>query len=339
MALGKTLSLVTSIGALVISGLIVNKLSDDVLDTSAQAVTNAAQNTKTPSSLQNVLAPNLVAQNALTTLKIAFPSRADSTELQRKANDIAKFLSQELKMPVEAIVADDTAAVEGLRANRVDVAFLSSRPALKAEQLANARLYLAEVRPTYSGRYTYSSVMVVRKDSPLLSKATTKQTLEQLRGKKMAFTSPTSGSGFIFPVGELVKQGMVPNRDRLNGFFGQVTYGGNYSAALQSVLRRQADVAAVSEYALKPPYLTEGEGNQLRVLHSIVGVPAHGVVIDDDVPTSQRTQIINALLKLNQSQNNALLESLYNSKELVRVDHSRHLQPMRDALRRAGISP
>ena len=56
-------------------------------------------------------------------------------------------------MPVEALVSDNTAAVEALRANRVDVAFLSSRPALKAEQLANARLYLAEVRPNYSGGY------------------------------------------------------------------------------------------------------------------------------------------------------------------------------------------
>lgn len=272
-------------------------------------------------------------------LTVVFPSRADSTDLQNKANAVAAFLSKDLGMPVQAQVGDDTAAVEALRANRADVAFLSSRPALKAEQLANARLYLAEVRANYSGRYTYNSVFVVSKNSPLKSQNSAKATLSQLRGKKISFTSPTSGSGFIFPVSELVKQGLVPNRDRLNNFFGQVSYGNNYSGALQAVLRGQAEVAAVSEYALNPPYITDAEKSRLRVLHKISGVPAHGVAIDDDVPAPMRQRIINSLLKLNQSQNNQILRNLYNSTELVRVDHNSHLAPVRNALRLAGIDP
>ena len=281
----------------------------------------------------------LLAQGKTNELVVIFPSRSDSTDLQNKANAVAAFLSKQLGVPVKAQIGDDTAAVEALRANRADIAFLSSRPALKAEQLANARLYLAEVRPTYSGKYTYNSVFVVPKNSPLKTQSTAKATLTQLRGKRMAFTSPTSGSGFIFPTGELVKQGLVPNRDRLNDFFGQVTYGGNYSKAIQAVLRGQADVAAVSEYALNPPYITEAEKNQLRILHKIPGVPAHGVAIDDDVPVATRNKIINAMLLLNQPQNNQLLRNLYNSTELVKIDHNRHLAPLRNALQLAGIQP
>jgi phosphonate transport system substrate-binding protein len=285
-------------------------------------------------------APRLLAQRPkLRNLTVIFPSRSDSTDLQSKANAVGRFLSQELGIPVKAQIGDDTAAVEALRANRADVAFLSSRPALKAEQLANARLYLAEVRPNYSGRYTYNSVFVVSNNSGLKTRNNAKATLEQLRGKRMAFTSPTSGSGFIIPVSELVKQGFVPNRDRMDGFFGQISYGGNYSKALQAVVRGQADVAVVSEYALFPPYITAQEKSQLRVLYKISGVPAHGIAIDDDVPAPEREKIINALLKLNQSQNNQLLKNLYNSTELVRVDHNRHLAPIRDALKRAGIEP
>lgn len=281
----------------------------------------------------------LLAQRKTNELVVIFPSRSDSTDLQNKANAVAAFLSKQLGVPVKAQIGDDTAAVEALRANRADIAFLSSRPALKAEQLANARLYLAEVRPTYSGKYTYNSVFVVPKNSPLKTQSTAKATLTQLRGKRMAFTSPTSGSGFIFPTGELVKQGLVPNRDRLNNFFGQVTYGGNYSKAIQAVLRGQADVAAVSEYALNPPYITEAEKNQLRILHKIPGVPAHGVAIDDDVPVATRNKIINAMLLLNQPQNNQLLRNLYNSTELVKIDHNQHLAPLRNALQLAGIQP
>lgn len=286
----------------------------------------------------NQLSSTLLAQNQKS-LTIIFPTRSDSTDLQNKANAVAAFLSKELQMPVQAQVGDDTAAVEALRANRADVAFLSSRPALKAEQLANARLYLAEVRSTYSGRYTYNSVFVVPKNSPLQTRNSAKATLEQLRGKRMAFTSPTSGSGFIFPVSQLVTLNLVPNRDRLDGFFGQVAYGGNYSKALQAVIRGQADAAAVSEYALNPPYITEAEKSQLRILHKIAGVPAHGIAIDDDVPSAMRERIINALLKLNQSPNNQLLRNLYNSTELVRVDHNQHLAGISAALKNTGISP
>ncbi|MFN6567340.1 phosphate/phosphite/phosphonate ABC transporter substrate-binding protein [Dendronalium sp. ChiSLP03b] len=286
----------------------------------------------------NQQASRLLAQK-LKTLTVVFPGRSDTADLQNKANAVGAFLSRELGILVKAQIGDDTAAVEALRANRADAAFLSSRPALKAEQLANAKLYLAEVRPTYSGRYTYNSIFVVPNKSNLTTKNTPKATLEQLRGKRMAFTSPTSGSGFIFPVSELVKQGFVPDRDRLDGFFGQVAYGGNYSKALQAVVRGQADVAVVSEYALNPPYITAAEKNQLRVLHKISGVPAHGIAIDDDVPATDREKIINAFLKLNQLQNNQLLSNLYNSTELVRVDHNRHLAPIREALQRVGITP
>ncbi|BAT53695.1 Phosphonate-binding periplasmic protein [Nostoc sp. NIES-3756] len=289
-------------------------------------------------SISSQQAPRLLAQKTKE-LTVVFPTRADSTDLQSKADAVAAFLSKDSGIPVKAVIGDDTAAVEALRANRADVAFLSSRPALKAEQLANARLYLAEVRDNYSGRFTYNSIFVVRNNSPLKSSNNAKTTLEQLRGKKMAFTSPTSGSGFIFPVSELVKQGLVPNRDRLDGFFGQVSYGGNYSKALQAVVRGQAEVAAVSEYALFSPYITPEEKNQLRVLYKISGVPAHGIAIDDDVDPRVREKLISSLLKLNQSQNNQLLRNLYNSTELVRVDHSRHLAPIRQALQRVGIEP
>jgi phosphonate transport system substrate-binding protein len=286
----------------------------------------------------NQQVPRLLARK-LKTLTVIFPSRADSTDLQSKADAVGAFLSKELGIPVKAQIGDDTAAVEALRANRADVAFLSSRPALKAEQLANSRLYLAEVRDNYSGRYTYNSIFVVPNNSPLKTRNSAKATLEQLRGKKIAFTSPTSGSGFIFPISQLVEQGFVPNRDRLDSFFSQVSYGGSYSKALQAVVRGQADVATVSEYAMFSPYITPEEKNQLRVLYKIPGVPAHGIVIDDDVPAAEREKIINALLKLNQSQNNQLLRNLYNSTELVRVDHNRHLAPVRDALKSAGIEP
>ncbi|AFY96099.1 phosphate/phosphite/phosphonate ABC transporter substrate-binding protein [Chamaesiphon minutus] len=277
------------------------------------------------------------AQAQAQTLKIVFPTRSGTTDLEAKAKAVTAFLSKELQQPVEAVIADETAAVEALRANRADVAFLSSRSALKARELANASLYLAEVRSNYSGGHTYKSIFVVSKNSPLKS-GQGEATLSQLKGKRISFTSPTSGSGFIFPVAELVQQKLIPNRDRLNGFFGQVTYGGSYDKALQAVLRNQADVAAVSEYTLGAPYITAAEASNLRVLYSISGVPAHGIVIDDDVSVSDRNKLIAAMMKLNEPANNRLFTALYNSTKLVKVNNS-HLKPTQVALEQAGMKP
>lgn len=287
----------------------------------------------TPESAQET------AQTPLKQLVIVFATRREATDLEKKAKTVAQFLSKQVGIPVEAVIADESAAIEALRANRADVAFLAGRTALRAEKTTGAKMYLAEVRSDYSGGYTYKSVLVVRKDSPLEELASEKQTLEQLRGKRMAFASRTSGSGFIIPTSEFVGEGLVANPDRYEQFFSKVIYGDGYTSALQAVLKKQADVAAVSEYALNPPWIAPEEIEQLRVIWAIPGVPAHGIVIDNDVPATMRDKIINAFLKLNEPENNDMFRSLYNSTELVKVDHDQHLAPMQTALKRAKLEP
>ena len=201
-------------------------------------------------------APIQLAQASQKKIVIVFASRRDATDLKTKAEAVSKILSQQIGVPVEAVIASESAAVEALRANRADVAFLGSRAAIQAEKTTNAKLYLAEVRSDYSGGHTYKSLLVVRKDSPLKTLATEKQTLGQLKGKKMAFASRTSGSGLIIPTSEFVGQGFVADPDRYNQFFSQVIYGDGYPSALQAVLKGQADVAAVSEYSLNSPWIT-----------------------------------------------------------------------------------
>jgi phosphonate transport system substrate-binding protein len=272
------------------------------------------------------------SQNKADAITIVFPSRPESTDLQAKADKLVKVLAQESGLNLQAKIADETAAVEALTANQADVAFLGSRGALKAEKLTKARMYLAEVRPNYSGGHTYNSIFVVPKDSKISD-------LQSLKGKKIAFTSPTSGSGFIFPVSKLMTEKLIPNKEKLDGFFSQVSYGGNYAKALQALLRGQAEVAAVSEYAMFAPHLTPEESSKLKVIHKISGVPAHGVVIDDDIAEPVREKLIGAMLKLNEGSNNELLKSMYNSTSLVKVEHDQHLKPMVQALATIGMEP
>ncbi|BBC22634.1 MULTISPECIES: phosphate/phosphite/phosphonate ABC transporter substrate-binding protein [unclassified Pseudanabaena] len=305
----------------------------------AQSTQTATKTTDKEPAKDNKPAATPSAQAPISEITIAFATRRDTKDLQTKVDQVSTILSKEIGIPVKGVIGDETASVEALRANRASVAFLSGRAALKAEQLSGAKMYLAEVRADYSGGKSYNAVFVVPDESPLKTLSDPQKTLEQLRGKRMAFTSRSSGSGFIFPVSELVGLKFVDGPDRLEQFFGKVTYGDGYSSALQAVLREQADVAVVSEYALLPPWITAEEGKKLRVLHPVPNVPAHGIVIDDGVPADIREKLINALLKLNEPANNELFRSLYNSTQLVKVDHEAHLASMRTAIQRAGLKP
>ncbi len=94
-------------------------------------------------------APIQLAQASQKKIVIVFASRRDATDLKTKAEAVSKILSQQIGVPVEAVIASESAAVEALRANRSDVAFLGSRAAIQAEKTTNAKLYLAEVRSDY----------------------------------------------------------------------------------------------------------------------------------------------------------------------------------------------
>lgn len=333
----RSVNLALAIGLLTLVGL--TACSDNTQKNTSESKQSATKSTDKEPAKDNKTVVTSSAPAAIKEITIAFATRRDTKDLQSKVDKVSAILSKEIGIPVKGVIGDETASVEALRANRANVAFVSGRAALKAEQLSGAKMYLAEVREDYSGGKSYNAVFVVPEASPLKPLATPTETLEQLRGKRMAFTSRSSGSGFIFPVSELVGLKFVDGPDRLEQFFGKVTYGDGYSSALQAVLRDQADVAVVSEYALLPPWITAAEGKTLRVLHAVPNVPAHGIAIDDNVPTETREKLINAFLKLNETENNELFRSLYNSTKLVKVDHEAHLATMRTAIQRAGLKP
>ncbi|MEI6064025.1 MAG: PhnD/SsuA/transferrin family substrate-binding protein, partial [Pseudanabaena sp. ELA748] len=114
-------------------------------------LTACTENSPQPPSVSNAV-PNAVqtkaaapatetAKTPLKEITIAFATRRETKDLQRKADQVAVILSKELGIPIKAIIADETASVEALNANRANVAFLSGRASLKAEQLAGSKMY------------------------------------------------------------------------------------------------------------------------------------------------------------------------------------------------------
>jgi phosphonate transport system substrate-binding protein len=169
------------------------------------------------------------------------------TDLLVAGEEFGAALAKLVDIPVRVTVASDYAAVvEALRNKSADLAFLHPAGYVLANREAKAMI-VAQDR--WHGNTSYRARIFVRKDSGL-------KTLEELRGKTIAFVDPTSTSGYVWPMVMLIKRGLVQNKDPKT-FFREVTFAGAHDAALQALLNRHVDAIAsfdqMREQYLKDP--------------------------------------------------------------------------------------
>jgi phosphonate transport system substrate-binding protein len=263
-------------------------------------------------------------------LIFAFQRQKDPAQLKDDADAVGSLLSEGLGIPVEVLVpASYGATVQALVSGRAHVGYLSSLPFLLAERETGVEVLLAEERASGT---QYDSVLVVAADSPI-------RTIADLRGKHIAFTSPTSASGYVFPIGFFIEKGLLPKGAQPEEFFGKTQFAGGYDQALRAVLRGQADVAAVSDYTMEGPtadkYLTVEERSKLRVLERVPGVPTHLIAVRSDLPASLKDGIRKALLDLAKNQPDRLAD-VYGATTFVEPKGD-HVASARLALERTGL--
>jgi phosphonate ABC transporter permease subunit PhnE len=178
---------------------------------------------------------------------LGFHPAENAQALQQSADALAHALSTRLQLPVRAFVTlDYTALVEAMRSGQVHFAWLTPAPLILAENLFGAQVILTQVR---RGNPSYYSAIVVRDDSNI-------RTVDDLRGKTIAWVDPQSTSGFVIPRFLLIERGLDPNKT-----FRQQVFAGGHDAAVLAVYHGQVDAAAVWA---EPP--NEGGGAWVRFL-------------------------------------------------------------------------
>ncbi|MEZ5933525.1 MAG: phosphonate ABC transporter substrate-binding protein [Alphaproteobacteria bacterium] len=165
------------------------------------------------------------------------------------------IVEKDLGIPVELYPAADYAGViQGLIAGNLEEAELGSS--------GYAGLYLqapdaVEPMVTYKqvdGSTGYYSVLYVKADSPY-------KTLEDLKGKTLAFADPNSTSGYLVPSYELKKQGYDPEQ-----YFSQANFAGGHEQGVVAVLNDQYDAGVTWSSMVGEPAEGYSNGN----LHKMV---------------------------------------------------------------------
>lgn len=259
---------------------------------------------------------------------IALKPDKDPEKMLSERKVLADFLSEKLGSPVKVVVPLSAAVIiEGLANGTIDLGYLSATDLLNARKAKAGNLLLAG---EIDGKTSYASYWVTLKEKPY-------QDIAELKGRPVAFASRTSTSGYLIPMRDLSKRGLIQGADA-EAFFGKgnVLFGTGYVSAIERVFAGDAEAAAVSYYVLdKDKHLSPEQRAKLRVLQSQGPVPTHVIAVSSSLPEERKAELKKALLSLNDGDNTTLRDQLFTSK-LVEADEAAHVAPVEEALQVVG---
>lgn len=165
-----------------------------------------------------------------TSLVLAFVPSQDSQRVLETGSLLARMIEVATGYRVTATVPTSyVATIEAMCAGRVDIAFLAPFAYVLANQKCGADVRLVSVRaqlPFYKSQILYRADLNVK-------------TLNDLRGKRFAFVTPASASGYLFPAAMLKKNGIDPDR-----FFSQVLFAGGHDRVVLAIYTGSVDAGA-----------------------------------------------------------------------------------------------
>ena len=250
------------------------------------------------------------------------------TDLLAVGEEFAQVLGKLVGMPVRVTVASDYAAViEALRNRTADLAFVHPGGYVLASREAKATIM---VRNLWHGKSSFTSRIYVRRESGL-------KTLEELRGKTMAFIDPASSSGYIYPMVLLIQRGLVKNRDPKT-FFREVVFAGAHDAGMRALLNGHVDALASFDMAREQYLGDPAERERIVVVAETPEIPEAGIAARAGLDAATFAKVRAALLQIRAPAYAALLKRLYEIDGFAPAD-DRDYDPVRAAIELLGVRP
>jgi len=250
------------------------------------------------------------------------------TDLLATGDEFARVLTKLTAIPVRVTVASDYAAViEALRNRTADLAFVHPVGYVLASREAKATIM---VRNLWHGKSSFTSRIYVRKESGL-------KTLEDLRGKTMAFIDPASSSGYTYPMVLLIQRGLVKDRDPKT-FFREVLFAGAHDAGMRALLNGHVDALASFDMA-REQYLSDpAERERIIYIAETPEIPEAGIAARAGLDPATSAKVRDALLQIRAPAYAALLRRLYEIDGFAPAD-DRDYDPVRAAVELLGVKP
>jgi len=175
-------------------------------------------------------------------------------------------------------VQSNAAEIEAMRSGRLHVGGFSTGPTAFAVNIAGAVPFAVKgYEKEFQG---YNLIVVVKKDSPF-------QNLADLKGKKVAHTSPSSNSGHMAPMALFPKQGLTPDKDY------KILFSGKHDQSILGVRSGDYDAAPVASDVFHR-MATRGQINEgeFRIIWKSEKFPTSSFAYAHDLEPKFRDQML-----------------------------------------------
>ncbi len=234
--------------------------------------------------------------------------------LEERADPLADALSEELGVPVEAdVLTNYIGLVEAMGNEQVDVGALTPFAyVLAKDRYPETQALLTEV---HDGSPFYRSEFVVRSGSDI-------ESLEDLEGRDVAFVDPASTSGYLFPLAQLVEEGLIEEGAEPDEFFGNAIFAGSHDNALTALLNEEVEAAAIFDDA---PELIEDEfpdvEDRIETLGETEEIPQSAFSVRPGISEEAAEEIQEAYAAAVRSEENQeVFEEIYGLEDVVEAD-------------------
>ena len=234
---------------------------------------------------------------------IAYAPNESNTEAADARNGLADDLSAVLGCEVEEIQASDyNAIIEALRTGSADMAYMGSQALALGVERTDLEPIVMKAEDGDPEKAIYHSVLIT-------SSANTEiNSIEDIKGKTMAFVDPDSTSGNLVPTAEIIQafpdENLNSDMLHTNGdFFEAVSFSGSHQAGLQAVIKGDVDVVPISDQILASE-IANGNASEsdIKIIHESAAIPAEAIVVAEHVDQATRDKLVEFLTSYDNEQ-------------------------------------
>ena len=218
-------------------------------------------------------------------INFGFISTESSQNIKSDWQPLIDDMEKQTGLKIKAFFASDYAGIiEGMRFNKVQLAWMGNKSAMEAVDRANGEVFAQMVNA--DGSQGYYSHLITHKDSPIKS-------LDDMvkNGKSLSFGNgdPNSTSGFLVPGFYVFAQNKL---DPKNLF--KVVRNANHETNALAVANKQVDVATNNSENLEKIRERQPEKfKDIQIIWTSPLIPLDPLVMSKSVPEATRTKIKN----------------------------------------------
>lgn len=170
------------------------------------------------------------------TVKFGILSGENEQDRLARWKGFETYMETVLGVDIEIFTAGNyDGVIQALAADQIEFAYLGSSAYAAAYTASEGGVQPILATESQTGATGYFSTIVVRCDSGY-------KTIDDLKGKVLAFADPDSTSGYAVPLYNLSQQGYEPDT-----FFSGIPFSGSHEAGVQGVVNKQFDAAATNQ--------------------------------------------------------------------------------------------